>query len=90
MTAENNNTFNHSRFVILSRHKFTKSQMRPITPTPMENVASCNEGGPDSYRLQNAPIITPCVKCILPSPVYDNALLKRVFSPHSGPLVDDP
>jgi hypothetical protein len=47
MTAENNNTFNHSRFVILLRRKFSKSKTSPISPTPIENAASCNEGGPD-------------------------------------------
>jgi hypothetical protein len=47
MTARNNNTFNHSRFVILLRRKFTKSQTSPINPTPIESAASRKEGGPD-------------------------------------------
>jgi hypothetical protein len=48
MTAENNNTLNHSRFVILLRRKLTKSQTSPIRPAPIENAASRNEGGPDA------------------------------------------
>ena len=86
MTAENNNTFNHSRFVILLRRKFTKSQTSPISPTPIEIAASSKEGGPDGtgprvhfgqpsagFFLDRdffTKVLAGCVKVILPSAVW--------------------
>jgi hypothetical protein len=72
MTAENSNTFNHSRFVILLRRKLTKSQTSPINPEPIENAASCNEVG---LMLQVLESPRPAFRWLL----FGQGFLHKVF-----------